>query len=70
MSHCSFVICSLFSVCVSSFIWSAFSSKNFVLNLSIFICGIGFKIRGGLSVAIGISRASSVFGGTCSVTGE
>ena len=55
---------------VSSFIWSAFSSKNFILNLSIFICGIGFNILGGLSSIGGMQRASSVFGGICSVTGE
>ena len=55
---------------VSSFIWSAFSSKNFVLKFSIFACGIGFNILRGLSVIAGIHRAISVFFGICSVTGE
>ena len=54
----------------SSFRWSAFSSKNYVLKFSIFICGIGFNILGGLSVIVGIHRASSVLVGICSVTGE
>lgn len=55
---------------ISSFIWSAFSSKNFVLNFLIFTCGIGFKILGDLSVVGGIQWASSVFGSICSGTGE
>ena len=55
---------------MSSFIWSAFSTKNYVLHFSMFTCGIGFNILGGLSVVGGIQRASSVFGGICSVTGE
>jgi hypothetical protein len=55
---------------VSSFIWSAFSSKNYVLNFPIFVCGIGFNIIGGLSIVGGIQRASSVFGGMWSVIGE
>ena len=55
---------------VNSFIWSVFSSKNSVLNWSMFACGIGFNILGGLSsVGVGL-RAINVFGGICSVTGE
>jgi hypothetical protein len=48
----------------------AFSSKNSVLNLSILSCGIGFRIRGGLTAVVGGGRASNVFGGICSVIGE
>ena len=55
---------------VSSFIWSAFSSKNFVLKFSMLACGMGLSILGGLSVIGDITRASSVFGGICSITGE
>jgi hypothetical protein len=55
---------------VSSFICSAFSSKNSVLKVSIFSCGMGFNILGGLSiVGVGL-RANSVFGGMCRITGE
>ena len=61
---------SFFSVFVSSFICSAFSSKNSVLNISMFVWGIGFSILGGLFVVGGIQRAISVFDGMCSVTGE
>ena len=68
--HWSFVSWSVFSVFVSSFMWSAFSSKYFVLNFSMLAWGMGLSIRGGLSVIVGISRASNVFGGICSVTGE
>ena len=68
--HCSFVSWSCVRVFVSSFNCSAFSSKNSVLNFSIFACGMGFKVLGGLSVVGGRHRASSVFGGMCSVTGE
>ena len=68
--HWSVVIWSFLSVFVSSFIWSAFSSKKFVLNFSMLICGMGLSILMGLSVIGGIHRASSVFGGICSVTGE
>ena len=60
---------SLLSVFVSSFIWSAFSSKIFVLKFSIFACGIGFKMLGGLSVIVGIYRAITYIG-ICNVTGE
>ena len=55
---------------MSSYIWSAFFSKNYVLSCSIFICGIGFNSLGGLTVIVGIQRTSSVFGGIYSVTGE
>jgi hypothetical protein len=68
--HCAVVIWLLFNVFVSSFIWSAFSSKKIVLNISIFVCGMGFSSLGGLSVVGGIQRASSVFGGICSIIGE
>ena len=68
--HCSFIIWLLFNVFVSSFIWNAFSSKKFVLNISIFACGMEFSSLGGFSVVGGIQRASSVFGSIYSVTGE
>ena len=68
--HCSLVSWFFIKILVSSFSSGAFSSKNSVLNLSIFICGMGFKILGGFSVVGGISRAISVFGGICSVIGE
>ena len=68
--HCSFVSWSCMRMFVSSFSCGAFSSKNSVLNFSMFICGMGFRILGGLSVVGGGQRASSVFGGMCSVTGE
>ena len=55
---------------VSSFIWSVFFSKNYVLKFSIFVCGIGFNILGGLSVVFGIQRVSNVLVGICSVTEE
>jgi hypothetical protein len=55
---------------VSSLTWSAFSSKNYVLNLSIFVCGMGFSVLGVLAIVGGVQRASSVFGGMWSVTGE
>ena len=55
---------------VSSFICSAFSSKIFVLKVSIFSCGMGFSILGGLFIVGVILRASNVFGGMCRVTGE
>ena len=55
---------------VSSFIWSAFSSKNSVLNFSIFVCGMGFSILVGLFIVGGVHRAINVFGGICRVTGE
>ena len=59
-----------FTMLVSSFICSAFSSKNFVLKVSIFSCGMGFNILGGLSIVGVILRASSVLGGMCRVTRE
>jgi hypothetical protein len=55
---------------LSSFIFSAFSSKNYVLKVLIFLCGMGFNILGGLSIVGVILRASSVLGGMCRVTGE
>ena len=55
---------------VSSLICSAFSSKNVVLNVSMFSCGMGFSILGGLSIVGGVQRVNSVFGGMCSVIGE
>ena len=58
------------SVLVSSLIWVAFSSKNSVLNFSIFAWGMGFSILGVLSVAGGMQRAIKVLGGMWSVTGE
>ena len=58
------------SVLVSSLIWVAFSSKNSVLNFSIFMWGIGLSILGVLFVAGGIQRAIKVLGGMCSNTGE
>jgi hypothetical protein len=57
-------------VFVSSFKWSAFSSKSFVLKFLIFVCGIGFNILGGLFVIVGMQQASSVLVGICSVTDE
>ena len=68
--HCSSVIWLFASVFVSSLIWSEFSSKNSVLNFSIFSCGMGFRILVGLSVIVGMYRAISVFCGMCSDTGE
>ena len=70
VSHCSLVSWLCFKMFGSSFNCGAFSSNNFVLNFSIFVCGIGFRILGGLSIFGGGHRASSVFGGMCSVTGE
>jgi hypothetical protein len=70
VSHCSLDSWFCFNVFVSSFNCGAFSSKNSVLNFSIFVRGMGFRILGGLSVVGGSHRASSVFGGMCSVTGE
>ena len=55
---------------VSSFIWSAFSSKKIILNFSILSCGMGLSILGSLSDIGGTQRAISVFGGICSDTGE
>ena len=55
---------------VSSFIWSVFFSKNYVLKFSIFVCGTWFNILGGLSVVIGIQRVSNVLVGICSETEE
>ena len=37
---------------------------------SISICGMGFRILGGLYVVGGRHRASSVFGRMCNITGE
>ena len=54
---------------VSSFICIALSSKNSVLKVSIFSCGMGFSILSGLSIGV-VLRASRVFGGICRVTGE
>ena len=68
--HCSVVSWFCIRMFVSSFNCGAFSSKYSVLNFSIFVCGMGFKILGGFSVVGGRQRASSVFGGMCSVTGE
>ena len=68
--HWSFVSWPLLSVSVSAFNWSAFSTKNYVLKFSIFICGIGFNILGGLFVVGGVHRASSVLVGICNVVGE
>ena len=68
--HCSFVSWFRIRVFVSSFSCGAFSSKSSILNFSIFICGMGFKILRGLFIVGGVCRASSVFGGMCSVTGE
>ena len=65
-----FVKWSFDNILVSSFIWSAFSSKYSVLNFLIFVWGIGFRIRGGLIVVGGGLRAIRVFGGMCNVTGE
>ena len=70
VSHWSLVSWFCIKVFVSSFSCGAFSSKNSVLSFSIFICGIGFRILGGLSVVGGRHRVSSVFGGMCSVIGE
>ena len=58
------------SVLVSSLIWVAFSSKNSVLNFSIFVWGMGFSILGVVFVVGGMQRAIKVLGGMCSVTGE
>ena len=70
VSHCSLVSWFCLKMFVSSFSCGAFSSKNSVLKFSIFVCGMGFRILGGLSVVGGRLLASSVFGGMCSVTGE
>ena len=51
--HCSLVSWFFIKVFVSSFNSGAFSSKNYVLNLSIFVYGMGFKILGGLAVVGG-----------------
>ena len=68
--HCSLVSWVLIKVLVSSFNSGAFSSKNYVLNRSIFFSGMGFRILGGFTVVGGRPRASNVFGGMCNVTGE
>ena len=68
--HSVFVIRSFINVFVSSLIWSEFSSKNSVLNFSIFVGGMGFKILGGLSIVGVICRANSVLGGMCNDIGE
>ena len=68
--HWAFVGWLLPTMFVSSVSWSAFSTKNSVLKFSIFSCGIGFNILGGLSVIAGIHMASNVLVGICSVTGE
>ena len=70
VSHCSLVNWFCFKLFVSSFNCGAFCSKNFVFNFSISLCGMGFRILGGLSVVGVRPLASSVFGGMCSVTGE
>ena len=70
VNHCSLVSWFCFRMFVSSFCCVAFSSKNYVLNFSMFVWGMGFRSLGGLSVVGGRHRASSVFGGMCSVTGE
>ena len=61
--HWLLVNCSFVSILVSSFIWSAFSSKNFVLNFLMFSCGIGFRIFFCLFVVGGGWWASRAFGG-------
>ena len=61
---------SFISVLVILFIWSAFSSKNFVLKISMFACGMGFSILGVLFVVGGMQRAIKMLGGMCRVTGE
>ena len=66
---CLLVGC-FFTMLVSSFICSAFSSKKFVLKVSIFSCGMGFNILGGLSIVGVILHAINVFGDMCRVTGE
>ena len=68
--HWMFVSWLFFTMLVSSFICSAFSSKNYVLKVSIFSCGMGFNILGGLSSVGVILQAINVFGGMCRVTGE
>ena len=55
---------------VSSFMCRAFSSKNSVLNCSMFSGGIGFNILEGLSVVVGRLRAINVLCGIFRVTGE
>lgn len=55
---------------VSSFIWSVLVSKNFVVKLSRFSWGMGFRSLCGFGVGCGIGRVSSLFGGICNETGE
>ena len=68
--HWVSVSCVFVNIVVRSFIWGAFSSKNYVLNLSIFAFGMGFNSLNGFIVGGGVGRARSVFGGICRVTGE
>ena len=68
--HWLFVSWLFRSVLVISFIWSVFSSKNSIWKFSMFSCGMGFKILSALLVVGGVWRASRMFGGMCSVTGE
>ena len=51
-------------------IWSAFSSKNFVLNFSMFASGMGLSSLAVCCFGIGVGLASSTLGGMCRVTGE
>ena len=53
-----------------SLIWRAFSSKNYVLNFSMFASGMGFRILVVCFFGIGMGRATSMFGGMCRGTGE
>ena len=50
-------------------IWAEFSSKNVMLNFSIFSGGIGFSILVGDVFVVGGVLAIRVLWGMCSVTG-
>ena len=55
---------------VTLFNWSAFSSKNIILNFSKFSWGIGFIILVVQVVGSGGCLASNLFGGMCKIIGR
>lgn len=50
--------------------WRAFSSKNSILNLSRFSCGMGLRSLTEGGVGLGVGLASRVLGGRWRVMGE
>ena len=65
-----FVRCSFDSNMLRLVIWRAFSSKNSILNFSMFASGMGFKVLVVGCFGVGVGLATSTFGGMCRVTGE